>query len=87
MRNFQKCLIRMAMARGEDVLFMETATRVNGGKAHAALEAVFVDPQVPPRAAPLLLSPSLLRPAPRFGLPQLNTTLSTQLEHNYDNIL
>jgi hypothetical protein len=42
-RNFQKCLIQMAMSTGDDVLFMETAMRLSGGKAHAVMEAVFVD--------------------------------------------
>lgn len=46
MRNFQKCLIQLAMQEGKDVLFMETAARLGGGRAHAALEAVFVEPQV-----------------------------------------
>lgn len=46
MRNFQKCLLQMAMASGKDVLFMETAMRVGAGRGHAVMEAVFVDPQV-----------------------------------------
>lgn len=36
----------MAMASGRDVLFLETAMRVNGGRSHAVLEAIFVEPEV-----------------------------------------
>ena len=38
-RNFQKCLLQMAMAAGKDVVFMETAMRLNGGRAHAVRRA------------------------------------------------
>jgi hypothetical protein len=45
-RNFQKCLLQLAMASGRDVLFLETAMRLTGGRAHAVMEAVFVQPEV-----------------------------------------
>jgi hypothetical protein len=45
-RNFQKCLLQMAMASGREVIFMETAMRLTGGRAHAVMEAVFVSPEV-----------------------------------------
>ena len=45
-RNFQKCLLQMAVASGRDVMFMETAMRLGGGRAHAVMEAVFVEPEV-----------------------------------------
>ena len=45
-RNFQKCLLQMAMASDRDVMFMETAMKLSGGRSHAVMEAIFVDPQV-----------------------------------------
>ncbi|GBF94032.1 hypothetical protein Rsub_07300 [Raphidocelis subcapitata] len=49
-RNFQKCLLQMAMASGRDVMFLETAMRLTGGRAHAVMEAVFVEPEVMAKA-------------------------------------
>lgn len=46
-RNFQKCLIQMFMAAGQEVLFLEVATQLSGGRRHAVLEAV----PLPPGAA------------------------------------
>lgn len=42
-RNFQACLIRMFMAQGKEVIFLETATGLGTHRHHALLEAVPVD--------------------------------------------
>jgi hypothetical protein len=43
-RNFQKCLIRMFMEQGKEVLFLETATGLGSHSNHALLEAIPMPP-------------------------------------------
>ncbi|WIA29191.1 hypothetical protein OEZ86_011702 [Tetradesmus obliquus] len=43
-RNFQKCLIRMFMEQGKEVLFLETATGLGSHRNHALLEAIPMPP-------------------------------------------
>lgn len=50
MRNFQKCLIRMFMEAGQEVLFMETAVGLGTHRHHAVLEAIPLDPDAAGRA-------------------------------------
>lgn len=42
-RNFQKCLIRMFMEVGKEVLFLETATSISTHRNHAVMECIPVD--------------------------------------------
>ncbi len=39
-RNFQKCLIQTFMASGQEVLFLETAMQLTGGRSHAVMECI-----------------------------------------------
>eukprot|EP00878_Enallax_costatus_P025200 GHUV01026934.1.p1 GENE.GHUV01026934.1~~GHUV01026934.1.p1 ORF type:complete len:185 (+),score=60.94 GHUV01026934.1:1165-1719(+) len=45
-RNFQKCLIRMFMEAGKQVLFLETATGLGTHRTHAIMECIPVDQEV-----------------------------------------
>lgn len=68
-RNFQKCLIQMYMAQGLDVLFMETAMALSGGRGHAVLEAIPI-------------APGLLAKAPMFFKKGIDEAESEWSQHH-----